>query len=73
MTKNDLIELGLEEVDENEYSNGDMTIFIVDNDNISIIGDRENDLLCIPTLKCKTKKNLTDFLKSVYYDLQGKD
>lgn len=73
MKANDLEALGYKEVDENEYSNGMITIFILDDDKISLIGENDDDFLSIPVLTCKTKEDLMSFLKLVNYDIQNKD
>jgi len=73
MTKDDLEDLGFNMVDENEYSNSDFTIFILDNDQISIIGEREDNFLSVPVLNCKSKKQLVEFLKLVEYDILDKN
>lgn len=73
MKANDLEALGYKEVDENEYSNGMITIFILDDDKISLIGENDDDFLSIPVLNCKTKEDLMSFLKLVNYDIQNKN
>ena len=69
MTKNELIELGFNETDENEYSDGKYSIFIASDSDISIVSTSEDDWLCIPMLRCKTKKDLLNFFKLIHYDI----
>ena len=73
MKANELDELGFDMVDENEYSNGDFTIFILSEDKISIIGENVDDFLSIPEMICKKKIDLIRFFKLIGYDIQGKN
>jgi hypothetical protein len=73
MKVNELDELGFDMVDENEYSNGDFTIFILSEDKISIIGENVDDFLSIPEMICKKKIDLIHFFKLIGYDIQGKN
>lgn len=73
MTTKELESLGFEEADENEYTNRELTIFILSDDKISIIGEDENNFLSIPSMLCKSKKELLSFFKLIEYDIQSKD
>lgn len=73
MTIKELESLGFEKADENEYTNRELTIFILSDDKISIIGEDENNFLSIPSMICKGKKELLSFFKLIEYDIQSKD
>lgn len=73
MTSNDLIDLGFVEIDENEYSNKKFTIFLLEDNKVSIIGEQEDNFLSIPELFCNNKEDLISFFKLVGYDIQNKD
>ena len=73
MTSNELIELGFKEVDENEYSNGKLVVFLLEDNNISVIGEDEDNFLSIPQLLCNNKKEFVSLFKLMGYDIQDKD
>jgi hypothetical protein len=73
MKASDLENLGFYEVDENEYSNDDYTIFILSDEQLSIIGEKDDNFLSVPTLNCSTSEDLINFFKLVGYDIQNKD